>query len=89
MKEQKSKPHGLIRVLLIWGLAAIFVGLILFSILKVSYPVDSGRKNELTITELSLTDSVKRDKQGNLTVPQAEKKGTGGKSGKSGKACPT
>lgn len=76
-------------MLLIWGLAAFFVGLILFSILKVSYPVDSGRKNELTITELSLTDKVKRDKKGNLTVPKAEKTGTGGKTPGAEKACPT
>lgn len=72
------------RFLLILIAFLLFAGLITYSALKVSYPVDKKPKTELFVTERSLTHSVIRGPDGNLITPKDLKQSTG-----KGKACPT
>lgn len=88
MPSEKKGQRNRIRFLLIAGLAAVFVGLILVSALRIRYPVDRTRMSEFTITELSLTDSIKRGRQGKLATAGDAGGQTSGKK-RGSKACPT
>ncbi len=62
-----DRKHGL-RLLLVLGASLVFAGFIIISLVKVRYSVEGEEKNELDIMGLTLTDSVERGEDGNLTV---------------------
>lgn len=62
-----DKKHGL-RLLVVLGALLVFAGFIIISLVKVTYSVQGEEKNELDIMELTLTDSIERGEDGNLTV---------------------
>ncbi len=80
------------RFILIAVLFIIFIGFIVFSTLSVSYTVSDENDlslppqtlNEYNVTELSLTHSIERDKDGKLIMPANDSSDSG-----DDRACPT
>ncbi len=62
-----NKKHGL-RLLVVLGASLVFACFIIISLVKVRYSVQGEEKNELDIIELTLTDSIERGEDGNVTV---------------------
>jgi hypothetical protein len=94
MLRDNGQMRQTIRALIMAVLALLFVGLILFSIFKVRYPIGKNLKNELYITEQSITDSIHRQGDKLVTAndipPIKGGKAGSGKKGDTGKkACPT
>lgn len=82
MSAHNENKGSISRVLLIIICLILFVGLIVYSVEKVRYPVDGKPTSEVIVTERSLTHSIERNKDGSFKTPGA--KGSG-----KGKACPT
>ncbi|MCE5198001.1 MAG: hypothetical protein ABFD54_13895 [Armatimonadota bacterium] len=69
--RKKNIRHTL-RLLGIVVLVTLSAGMICYSAHSVRYPVDGVPTSELTITDLSLTHSIERSSDGELTNPYAE-----------------
>ncbi|MEN6371719.1 MAG: hypothetical protein ABFD64_06855 [Armatimonadota bacterium] len=94
MSEENITTNRSTRPLLLIALLVIFAGIILYSTFFVKYNAGKSSKSEFTITELSLTHSVIRGKDGKLEVPAenpsiSKDNKKSGKSKSGGKACPT
>jgi len=82
---QSYQNRQIVRPIILVVLSLLFVGLILFSALKVKYQLDDNPTSEPKITQLSLTDSVIRNEQGKLINPNKSQPGGGADRD----ACPT
>lgn len=69
--RKKNIRHTL-RLLCIVVLVTLSAGMICYSAHSVRYSIDGVPTSELTITDLSLTHSVERSPDGELTNPYAE-----------------
>jgi len=83
MKDKNARRH-----LLIVGGILLFCALLLFSVLKVRFPVAAGEKSEFAVIEYSLTDSIKRGRDGKFVVTPAQPGDFAG-TGTTAKPCPT
>jgi len=81
--SSKNRP----RFLLLTVAILLSAGLILWSALRVRYPVQGKPISEATITELSLTHSVQRAPNGRLTIRAAT--GEGKRGAGAAEPCPT
>ena len=68
------KNTSAVRFLLVGIGIAVFAGLLVFSALKVKFPVAGAERSEFDVIEYSLTDSIKRAKDGSLTFTVASTK---------------
>jgi hypothetical protein len=82
------REKGTRRFLLVLAGVVLFSGLLVFSVLKVRFPVAAGEKSEFAVIEYSLTDSVKRGEDGRFVL-SAALPGDAAGTGTTAKPCPT
>jgi len=66
------KKKDALRSLLISGAVLLFSSLMIFSAIKVRYPVQGALKSEFNIIAYSSADTIKRGEDGDFILTQAQ-----------------